>query len=462
MFHQFCRHVHWLAAFLSYVRSKGPISVKYHLHATSDMTNLPYSFFKDRFEFFIRHIDLAVVVPKLRARDQLTDEEYETVDFMMTPKITRKRQLANILYGKPAWVPWIVLECLRDQSDSSPPDNHVLLADELERYLQEWPEGPQQFMPLTRERSFEKQHSSGEQCVTRERSFEKQPSSEEQCVTDPLHALYTTNQQYRNLLRGISSELNQQGFGREHIALILDSMCKDGNLFLQLPPNVTDFASLMVFLHNRGLSHEYDTDFLCEILKLVPAPELREEVVAYSNSLGDINVLQCNNMHWSVLPSSDHFVAFTFHTLPSMTLGQALGVKDFLAFYLGIPRYSFSLRRAEEGSVVLAWQFCVKFLEHFYKKCDGEKLQTILDGEEKAEMKNIQKVEVQVDSKGERMVVLNRAQGLKRQRSDEVSSTTVSSTTGEEYSAKVTKIDTSEELRQRGRFACMHGPVIGV
>ena len=405
------------------------------------MTNLPYSFFKDRFEFFTRHIDLAVVVPKLRAKRQLTDEEYETVDFIMTPKIKRKRQLADILYGKPPWVPWIVLECLRDASDSSPPDNHVLLADELERYLEEWPGGPQQFMPLTRERSFEKQHSS-----------------EEQRVVDPFHDLHTTNQQYRNLLRVISSELNQQIFDRERVTQILGVMCSDGNMTLQLPPNVTDFASLMVFLHNRGLCHEYDTDFLCEMLGLIPAPELREEVVAYTNSLGSINVLQCSNMHWSVLPSSDHFVAFTFHALTSMTLKQALGVKDFLAFYLGIPRYSFILRRAEEGSVVLVWQFRGKFLEHFYEKCDGEKLRIILDREEKVETKNIEKVEVQVNGEGERKIVLNRSQGLKRQRSDEVSSTTVSSTTGEEYPAKVMKMDTSEELR-RGMFAhiCMHG-----
>ena len=363
----------------------------------------PSGFFRDHLESFINLVDLDIIVPKLSAsgRCLLTQAEYETVTHAATIPWEKKRKLADILYSKPPEVPWIVLECLRDERYSGPLRNHLSLAEELGCYLRKWPGGSHQFTLPSSERSFEHR-------------------------VDPLNGLCTTSQQYLNLLRGVSSELNRRNFDREKIVQILDSMQEDCNLVLRLPTAVVDFGSLMVFLHERGISHEYDTDFLCMVLSLVPSPELQCGVREYSNSLLGTDVLQ-HILPGNARPSSDHFLAFTFHALPGMTLRQVLGMKDILAAQLGVPRYSFSLRGAKEGSVVLVWQFRAKSLEHFYMNCDKEKLGGTLDREDKVGAKSMEKIEVQFqtsDNEVERKVVFDRVQGRKRRRSDEISSTT--------------------------------------
>lgn len=380
----------------------------------------PSSFFRIHSKSFIRFVDLDVIIPGLNGECLLTDVEHEIVTHQPDIATKRKCNLADILYRKPARVPWVVLKCLKD---SYPHDNHMLLAGELESYLQQWPEGPQQFQPT--------------RCT-----IDSIRIPEEQHRIDALSDLHTSNQQYFDLLRAISSELNQQGFGREHIVRILGSICGDCNLVRSLPITVTDFPSFVVFLHERGLCHEYDTDFLCKVLSLLPAEELRKRVVAYSNSLQGINVLQ-HSLRQSASPSSDHFLAFTFHSLPSMTLGQALGVKDFLAAYLGVPRCSFSLKRAGKGSVVLIWQFPTNALKQLSMCCGEDKLRSILDSEEKVEVAKIEKVvlEFQVHDEVEEKVVFSRILKRKRRRSDEISSTTE-----EESPAKVMKTDQREPV----------------
>lgn len=184
-----------------------------------------------------------------------------------------------------------------------------------------------------------------------------------------LATLCTQNHLYADTIQVITSDLTEENIGIDRIRQTLDSLCVLGDKPLEVPASINSFPSLVLFLRERGLCHEFDTDLLCKLLKEVvcPAPYLKDSMKTYSDNLSDRHVLHldfpCDESH-----SPEHFLAFTFHSLSTnMTLWHVYGMKDIFSYYLRIHRHSFSLRKANEncGSAVLVWQFPAKFYEHF-------------------------------------------------------------------------------------------------
>lgn len=293
----------------------------------------PQNFFRKHLEDFIRWINLDVIIPKLTGKELLTDYEYQTVTLVTSTENERKRKLGDILYDKPSHIPWIVLECLED---STPQGTHKSLADVLRCYLQgcHRPDELQQFQPI-----------------------------DAQFPPDPLSTLHKLNQQYAGVIRLIAFSLQERGISINHILQTLSSVCTRDNIPLSLPSTVQDFPSLAVFLRERNLCHEYDTDLFCSLLKQISTPDY-DRLLRYSESLFDTNVLQLDLL-FGENSSSEHFIALTFHATPSMTLRDVLGIKNIFAHYLKIPRHSFSLKQGISASNTLIWQFPDKLYKHF-------------------------------------------------------------------------------------------------
>lgn len=135
----------------------------------------------------------------------------------------------------------------------------------------------------------------------------------------------------------------------------------------------------------------------------------------YSDSLGAINVLDQTFPPAGIL-SQEHFLAYTFHSVPNISHEQALVIKDFLTSFLGVPRHLFCLKKAEEGSVILTWQLpCMEF-KNFKLKLEE------MNNELKAEFfakANISRIKLRSHLEAEVEVFIR-----KRKRSDDISSTT--------------------------------------
>lgn len=289
------------------------------------------------------------------------------------------------MYRKPPWVPWIVLECLEE--DANPHSTHSLLAGELRCYLQRWPGGVHQFRP-------ERTH-----------------------IVDPFATLRAQNHQYADVIQYINSALEDRDIGMNIVLEALHTICVNDGIPLEVPAIISDFPSLVVFLRERGLCHEFDTDLMCKILASISAADLKDQLRTFSNSLNGVDVLQLN-LSCNETCSPDYFLAFTFHSTTGMTLGQVLGIKYFLAHFLGIPRHSFSLKRANTGSLVLVWQFPAKIHKPFIMAFEDEKQRTTLYNKHLL-------TEVKVKHLGqEKIIFCSKGHNRKRKRSDEISSTT--------------------------------------
>ncbi len=339
----------------------------------------PSNFFREYMESFMRQVDLDAIVVKLWEKEVLTENEYQTVTLQTSIESKKKQDLCGILHRKPQWVPWIVLDCLLE--DGSPHNSHEVLADELGRYLQQWPCGRRQF-----------QEDAGQ-----------------------LSALATLHPRFANVVCKIAEALRIGNVSCDDLVAVLNHICTSDGIPLSLPTVAPDFPSLVVLLRQQGLCHELDADLLCRVLSECSTPEPLHNLHAYFNSIKDVNVLEQVFPDDSV-PLHEHFLAFTFHSVPSLTLDQAQGIKDFLVCHLEIPRHAFSLKMARRGSVVLVWQFPFRRFKHF--KTAFEDMRSELRSEFYSKTQLLS-VTLKPSSGAEVSIVIR-----KRKRSEDVSSST--------------------------------------
>ena len=281
------------------------------------MNKGPY-FFRQHQGIFIKLIDLSTIIPKLLSKELLTDDEYQTVTLKTEIENERKRNLSDILYNKPPWVPWIVLECLQDLEEPIP--NHIVLADKLKCYLdQKWPE-----------------------------------ISKLSCSSQIQH---------------IHSALCQRNITLDHITRTLKDIFVEGKMQIQIPISIGDFPSLILFLHKSGLCNDLDTDLLCKLLVEIGADDLKEHLKTFFDAHSDdyIDTLD------PVEPPSEFFLAHTFHSSPRVTHMQLFNIKDIFAHFLKIPRYSFSCTacKMEDESTILVWQFPVHVCNYLQATYDS-------------------------------------------------------------------------------------------
>ena len=265
----------------------------------------PY-FFRQHQGIFIKLIDISNIIPKLLSKELLTDDEYQAVTLETKIENERKRNLSDILYKKPLWVPWIVLDCLQDLEEPTP--NHIMLADKLKCYLDEqWPD---------------------------------------------ISKLLCSSQ-----IQHIHSVLCQRNIILYSITRTLKDIFVEGKMQIQIPMSIGDFPSLILFLYKNGLCNDLDNDILCKLLVEVGADDLKEHLKAFSDARTDhyINTLD------PIGPPSEFFLAQTFHSSPRVTHMQLFNIKDIFAHFLKIPRYSFSCTacKMEDESTILVWQFPV-------------------------------------------------------------------------------------------------------
>ena len=283
----------------------------------------PPSFFRQHQGIFIRLIDISTgnsIIPKLLSKRLLTDDEYQTVTLKTEIENKRKQDLSDILYDKPPWVPWIVLDCLQDLEEPTPHHNHILLADKLKRYLdQQWPE-----------------------------------ISKLLCSCQIQH---------------IHSVLDQRNIMLDRIIKTLKDIFVEGKMQIQIPVSIGDFPSLILFLHKIGLCNDLDNDILCKLLVEVSADDLKEHLKAFSDARSDhyIDTLD------PIEPPSEFFLAHTFHSSPRVTYMQLFYIKDIFAHFLKIPRYSFSCTacKMEDESTILVWQFPVHVCNYLQTTYDS-------------------------------------------------------------------------------------------
>ena len=277
-------------------------------------------FFRSHQDSFVKYVDLSSLVAALWQRGRvLTEEEFQQAKLGTVTEYTRKQNLAYALSRKPSEVAWIVLGCLEESSNSN--ISHKYLAAELRHYLQ---------------------HQQPDQ-------FRQDAVLQVSAVADEVFA---------SAIHRAAEALQQHGISIGDIIAALNSICsRDGIPLSPLASTaVPDFPSLVALLYQQGFCNEFDIDLLCKVLEDCGALEPQRVFHEYSNSLMGVNVLSRAFSRGNV-PSHEHFFALTFHSVPNLSLELALGVKDFLAAYLQIPRHTFSLKRANTGSVILVWQF---------------------------------------------------------------------------------------------------------
>lgn len=175
----------------------------------------PHKFFQLHLRSFIRGVDLGDLVRKLWEKEVLNEDEYQKVNLQTIIENERKEKLCYILHGKPDWVPWEVLDCLED---SNPNISQRLLADDLKRYLQQWPEGRHQFRLGAAVRA------------------------------DALSALQGVNPQFANAISAISNALHVDNVSFESLLTALNTISRHDGIPLSIPAVVPDFPSLVVLL----------------------------------------------------------------------------------------------------------------------------------------------------------------------------------------------------------------------
>ena len=169
------------------------------------------------------------------------------------------------------------------------------------------------------------------------------------------------NPHYQQLIVNLSAELRCRGIPFQAIVNSLEAiLCNDGSH--PIPANIGDFPSLCMYLHHQGMCHEMDVDLLCKLLEELRLEDLKQTVHEYAEAIMDTNVVQ--HQHPPVQPSQNYFLAFTYHNLDHMTVGQVYRIKDAMSDLLGIPPHMFTLVYSQPGSVILVWQFPITFSKH--------------------------------------------------------------------------------------------------
>ena len=352
-------------------------------------------------EDFIENVNLQTLIPKLNGRGLLTrQEEQQLRNETWTPD-HRIATLTQILHGKGPDAPRIVLECLQEER-SHPP--HAVLATKLLQAIQANPvpnqnprrahPDPRPDPPHPRVTLRDYPHSSIAGGIPRNESNLLPASSPEvvpqvhshvqcqrregqcfygvsvplpvqlghqQVAADGVSQLGNFNSRYQQLIVNLSAELRCRGIPFQAIVNSLDAiLCNDGSH--PIPANVGDFPSLCMYLHNQGMCHEMDVDLLCKLLEELRLEDLKRSVHDYAEAIMDANVVQLQ--HPPAQSSQNYFLAFTYHNLDHMTVGQVYRIKDAMSDLLGIPPHMFTLVSSQPGSVILVWQLPIRFSKH--------------------------------------------------------------------------------------------------
>ena len=177
---------------------------------------------------------------------------------------------------------------------------------------------------------------------------------------------------------------------------------------IQLPLQVTDFPTLILHLRRLKMCHESDVDLLCKLLESLEQVDLRDAVKAYAAKMISTDVMRCRYQRSS--PSHRHFIAFTFHTVSSLSLGAACEIKQFISDLLHIPRHCFTLVGSEEGSIGLAWQIPVEYLKHVQSSlAEYEDVKTSLT----SSSYQFESIKLEIEDRSERIVAFTRpARGI--------------------------------------------------
>ena len=197
--------------------------------------------------------------------------------------------------------------------------------------------------------------------------FEFRASVEEQ--GGPL----TVVSQYSSLIGDISTMLASRGISFTSFKANLLSIMEERCISLVIPDGITTVPSLLQFLRVQQMCHEYDVDLLCEILDRLQQPDLNQEVLTYSQTIMQHDILHCSLTHTA--PTPHHFLAFTVHNCPSLTYAQACEVKRVLSNLLDVDRHTFWLSSSESGSVVLGWNFREEQAKYILAKLENKSFQ---------------------------------------------------------------------------------------
>ena len=339
-----------------------------------------------------KRVNLGELVPILYKKQLLTNDEREELLYKEHLPNERKKRLVEIVASKGDRAPWLLIECLREENEHLP---HSELATILECSLRSHcvsePAVPNQRpIPshLTASANSALLQSSCNQTPPNSQNPTHGPStsaalgrsshmplhnnhlttashssaSDVPPTTDSLEQLQRSSPEFSNLVLGLASELNHREFTFESIRKALLTLLEIDAIPIQLPSHVMDFPTLILHLRCLKMCHESDVDLLCKLLETLELVDLRERVEAYARRGAAMDVMQ--HRYQRSRSSHRHFVAFTFHSVPSLSLGAACEIKHFISDLLHIPRHTFTLVGSEDGSIGLAWQIPVEYLKH--------------------------------------------------------------------------------------------------
>ena len=325
-----------------------------------------------------KRVDLDTLVPKLYRKRLLTHNEREDLLYLHLPPSKRKARLVEIIANKGNEAPRLFIECLREEASHI---GHSELATILENNLRLQRQMPSNSTATDASAnsalpcSGTSQNPAHDPCTSaalgtsshmplRNDCFTPagHPSSSGIPVADSLHQLQRSSPEFANLILSLAAEFPQRGFTFENIRGALLALFENVAIPIQLPPHVKDFPTLCLHLRRSKMCHEADVDLLCVLLETLRQDDLKERVKAYALRGAATDVMQYRCQKTGPIPR--HFLAFTFHSVPSLSLGQACEIKEFISDLLHISRHAFTLVGSEPGSIGLAWQIPVGYLKN--------------------------------------------------------------------------------------------------
>jgi hypothetical protein len=398
-------------------------------------------------EVIKKRINLDELVPKLYNRQLLTSDEREELLFEQKERYKKKTRLIEIVSSKGDAAPWLLIECLREANEHLP---HSELAGILERSLGLQSHGVSREPANQRHVSshsiqidasansalHQSSHNQSSPCPenpipgpsTSAAALGRSSQMPALCsdhmirtahpsttcrptgvspATNSLEQLEISSPEFANLILGLASELSQHGTTFESIRQALLSLLEIDGIPIQLPSHVTDFPTLILHLRRLKMCHEYDVDLLCKLLEFLELVDLKDSVVkAYANKAASTDVIQCRYQRST--PSHRHFIAFTFHKVPSLSLGEACEIKHLISDILHIPRHCFTLVGSEEGSIGLAWQIPMEYRKHVQSSLrEDESVRTGLTSSKY----HFESIKLEVEGGSERVVAFTRPAG---------------------------------------------------
>ena len=203
-------------------------------------------------------------------------------------------------------------------------------------------------------------------------SHSQSPSSCVPPVANSLEQLQQFSAEYANLILCLSANITQRGFTFEDISTALKALLDNSAIPFELPVSVNDFPTLCLHLRRLNMCHEADVDLLCELLRTMQLEDLKQVVMDYVNRVSSVDVMQHRYQEATSL-TERHFLMFTFHNFPALSVGEACEIKHQMSDLLHIPRHTFSLVKAEPGSIGLAWQMPMQYLKHVRSSLEEDK-----------------------------------------------------------------------------------------